>query len=500
MGGFRRIALLLVLALGAGATGAGAYDWLQFGGDPQHTGSNVQEQALNEDSVKGLRVLFQVLLPDVADGAAASVEGVQTPRGQKDLLLLTTRDGHVLALDALDGTTVWARQNPAGECRINNGYLPCYTTASPAVDPDRLHVYAYGLDGYAHRYRLSDGQETVGGGWPELTTTKPFNEKGSSDLTIATARSGVTYLYVAHGGYPGDRGDYQGHVTVIDLADGGQRVFNCNCSDQGVHFQQAPATPDCPAVQSAVWARAGVVYDPLLDRIYLATGNGPFAPDRYDWGDSVLALLPDGRGRGGRPLDSYTPADFAYLDRADLDLGSTAPAILPVEQPGGSTHLAVQSGKDGLLRLLDLRNLSGQGGPGHTGGEVGEVMGVPQGGEVLTAPAVWIDPSDRSVWVFIANGRGISGLQLVVNPFAVPRLQTRWQEAAGGTSPLVAGGVLYYAGDRGIRALDPRSGALLWESTQIGRIHWESPIVANGRLYITDEDGRLTAYALPPGR
>ena len=46
-------------------------------------------------------------------------------------------------------------------------------------------------------------------------------------------------------------------------------------------------------------------------------------------------------------------------------------------------------------------------------------------------------------------------------------------------------------------ARNPVSGALLWSSSQIGGIHWASPIVANGMLYIADQGGNLNAFALP---
>jgi hypothetical protein len=57
--------------------------------------------------------------------------------------------------------------------------------------------------------------------------------------------------------------------------------------------------------------------------------------------------------------------------------------------------------------------------------------------------------------------------------------------------------VLYYAANHAIRARAPTTGASLWQDTTISTIHWESPVVANGTLYITDESGALTAYALP---
>src|SRR5207247_1137489 len=135
------------------------------------------------------------------------------------------------------------------------GSTPCYTTSSPAVDPNRQYVYSYGLDGYVHRCQVADGTEVTSGGWPELASLKPFNEKGSSALSIATAKNGTSYLYVTNGGYFGDQGDYQGHVTAINLADGSQQVFNANCSNQPVHFAQQPGTPDCPGVRSGIWAR-----------------------------------------------------------------------------------------------------------------------------------------------------------------------------------------------------------------------------------------------------
>ena len=116
-------------------------------------------------------------------------------------------------------------------------------------------------------------------------------------------------------------------------------------------------------------------------------------------------------------------------------------------------RLALQSGKDAQPRLINLENLSGQGGPGHTGGQL-QLLAVPQGGQVLTAPAVWINPGDSSTWVFVTNGSGSSGLKLTF-PGGAPTLATLWQNTLRGFSPLVANNVLYFAGGNIIRALDP---------------------------------------------
>ena len=477
------------------------YDWLQFDGDSRHSGSNTLETIISPANVNQLHLLFQATLPAVVDGAPVYLNGVATSTGIHNLVFVTTRAGDVVALNATTGTTVWTQLSRAGSCLINNDSVrneACYTTASPAIDPNRRYVYSYGLDGFAHKFAVGDGAEVVTGGWPELVSRKVYDEKGSSALTIAIARNGISYLYVAHGGYPGDRGNYQGHLTAINLSDGTQKVFNTLCSNQAVHFVDSRVSggPDCyPQTQSAIWARSGVVYDSDTDRIYMATGNGDFAPGQFDWGDTVFALHPDGSGAGnGNPLDSYTPVNFQNLQNTDADLGSTAPAILPAAG-GKFPHLAVQGGKDALLRLLNLDDLSGKSQVGQTGGEV-FTMSVPMGGAILTQPAVWVNPADHQTWVFVSNNLGLAGLELVINGAGDPSLQAQWT-ASPGTSPILANGVLYIARGGLISALDPTNGSLLWSDNQIGAIHWQSPIVANGVLYIADQNGMLTAYSLP---
>ncbi|MCL4394213.1 MAG: PQQ-binding-like beta-propeller repeat protein [Chloroflexi bacterium] len=471
------------------------YDWLQFGMDPGHSANNTLETWIGFSTVSQLHRLFQVSLPSIADGAPAFLVGVSTSSGTKDLVFVTTKAGHIIALDAHTGAQVWIHQYGPNGCVSSNGG-GCYTTSSPAIDPSRQYVYSYGLDGYVHKYAVGDGTETTTGGWPELTTHKGNDEKGSSALSFATASNGHTYLYVTHAGYPGDRGDYQGHITTIDLADGSQHVFNAECSDQTVHFVVTPGSPDCSEVQSAVWARPGVIYDADTDRIYAVTGNGTFSAASHGWGDTVFALNPDGTDSSGNPIDSYTPTNFQALDDNDEDLGSTAPAILPTLPGSSIAHLAVQSGKDGELRLINLDDLSGQGGVGHTGGQV-QILAVPQGGEVLTQPAVWTNPNDGAVYVFVTNDNGISALKLSVNGSGTPSLSMVWKQSAAASSPVIANQLLYVARGFQIRALDPLSGTQMWSDASIGGIHWESPIVASGILYITDENQKLTAYTIP---
>jgi len=487
-----RIAVLVAVVA---SSQAAAYDWLQFNGDAAHSGNNTVETVLSASNVSQLAQKYQITLPSTADGVPVFLQSVATPGGAKDLLFVTTMDGHIIALAASNGSQVWSQQYGPNGCVDSNGGT-CYTTSSPAIDPNRLYVYSYGLDGYVHKHQVGDGVEITSDGWPQLTTLKGDTEKGSSALAIATS-GGTTYLYVTHGGYPGDAGDYQGHVTAINLATGAQKVFNAMCSDQAAHLTKT--TPGCAGRQTAIWARPGVVYDSGTDRIFFGTGNssnGGFDGVGY-WSESVLAIHADGTGAAGKPLDSYTPANFGSLDGSDTDLGSTAPAILPVPANSSVQHLGVQGGKDQQLRLLNLANLSGQGGPGHTGGTVQAAFPLPQGGNVLSQPAVWTNPADSSTWVFVGTSGGLAGLRLSVDAGGNPSLSAQWHNNLGGTSPVVANNVVYYVGGGLVHAVNPTTGSTLWTSASVGSTHWESPIVANGVVYVTGGSNHLTAFALP---
>jgi hypothetical protein len=477
-----------------------SYDWFQFNGDASHSGNNTFENKLSVSTVSALQLRFQVTLPGIADGSPVYLSNVNTANGLRDLIFVTATNGYIAALDSHTGALVWSKQYGPGACLINNNHArneACYTTSSPAIDPNRNFVYSYGLDGYVHKYAVGDGTETVTGGWPQLTTLKGYDEKGSSALSIATSLNGTSYLYVAHAGYPGDQGNYQGHITTINLANGSQKVFNTLCSNQTDHFIDSRITigPDCyPDTTSAIWARPGVIYDPYHDRILMTTGNGTFQPANFMWGDTVFSLNPDGSSSGGNPLDSYTPVNYQDLQNSDADLGSTAPAILPPVS-GKYSHLAVQGGKDGVLRLINLDQLSGQAGVGHIGGEIFS-MPVPMGGPVLTQPAVWVNPTDHSIWLFVTDFQGSAGMQVSISPAGDPSLVTKWT-GDWGSSPLVSNGVVYIARANMITAINATDGSLLWSDNRIGAIHWESPIVVNGMLYITDHSGNLTAYSLP---
>ncbi len=168
-------------------------------------------------------------------------------------------------------------------------------------------------------------------------------------------------------------------------------------------------------------------------------------------------------------LGNYTPADNAALNGADLDLGSTSPAFIA---PG----VLAQGGKDGLIRLLSVSAISGS--TAHTGSELQNVP-TPSKSVLLTAIAVW--PYLQQTWLFAADSGATAAWT-----YSNGALTAVWNHATGGTSPVIAFGLLYvYNPGGGLGIYNPTSGAQIANLT-CGSGHWNSPIVADGRIALPE--------------
>ena len=453
--------------------------WPAFDGGGQRSGINTSETTITAANVGTLTRKWQQALPAIADGAPAELPNVTTPAGVKTLLFLTLTNGSLVAVDAATGNLVW-RANTTG---------PNFTTSSPALDPNGQFVYGYGVDGKIHKYAVGTGAETTTGGWPVTITLMPNVEKGSSAINV-----GNGYLYMVTSGYPGDGGHYEGHVVAINLASGKVTVFNSLCAN----IPQLLGPTACQQVQSGIWARGGAVIDPVTGNVFVSTGNGTFDANNggHNYGDTEIELSPDLT----KIVDTYTPANFAQLQANDQDLASASPVMLPKQANSKTPYMLVQGGKDNTLRLLNRQNLSGMGGPNHVGGEV-QAIGLPQGGDVDTHPVAWTD-ANNTTWVFVANFTGFSAFKVVTDANGNSSLQIAYQNGNSGSSPFIAHGVLYIQGSNVLRATDPTTGNTLWSSSQasaggsIGGLHWQSPIVVNGQVFVPDNSGKITAYAL----
>jgi PQQ-like domain len=455
---------------------AALLDWPEFGLNPQRSDVSADSTGITAASVAHLR-RQRIALPGTVDSSPIYLHGVTVAGAVRDVAVVSTTYGRTLALDASDGRILWTFTPPgysrwAGTAQI--------TTASPLADPDRQFVYATSPNGLIHKLSLADGLEDRTGSWPVSITRDPSHEK----LTAALNIEGPDVI-ASTGGYFGDAPPYQGHVVLIDRSGGRlQAVFNTLCS--GRRTLIVPSS--CPASDSAILSRSGPVVEPG-GAILIDTGNGPWN-GVSDFGDSVLELsYPALRLR-----QAFTPVNQAVLNTTDTDLGSSAPALL------GHDRVLV-AGKDGVMRVLSLSRLDGRGGGaggetgGRGGGASGERLGgelqrlpLPGGGELFTAPAVWTHGTHTTI--FVAGEHGTGAYVLLGG-----RLHLVWQNGTPGTSPVLAGGLLYIydpsAG--GIDVYLPRSPRPIAHlAGEPG--HWNSPVVVDG--HVLEPEGNANDHSL----
>lgn len=445
----------------------GATDWTRFGWDVGRSNASPVPAGISAANVASL-VRQQVAIDGTVDGSAIYLKGVPVNGTTHDVFFVTTTYGKTLAIDATSGAVLWRYTPPnyaswAGSAQV--------TTATPVADPSRQFVYAAAPDGVIRKLAVGDGSVI----WSTAITLLPGREKIASALNYFTGR-----VIATTGGYIGDAPPYQGHVAILDGASGALvSVWNALCSNRPGLIDPA----SCAQSGAAIWGRTGAVVDSSSGDIFVATGNGLW-DGGTNWGDAALEL----DAGATHLIGNYTPTNTGALDASDTDLGSTSPVLI-----GGG--LIAQSGKDGLVRLL---NWSAMGGiTPHSGGEA-QVVNTPSGSGLFSAPAVLRNAT--GMWIFAADGAGTAAWRM-----GSGQLQLVWRNQNAGTSPVIADGLLF--------VYDPNGGGLrVYQSDTGGQVavlacgggHWNSPIVADGRIALPEGNsndhatsGMLDIWRLP---
>jgi hypothetical protein len=442
-------------------------EWPEFGLNPQRGDVSELSSGIAPAQLGHLRQIT-VSLPGTVDSSPIYLHDVSVEGSTHDVIVVTTTYGKTIAIDANTGAVLWTFSPPgygrwAGSAQI--------TVTSPLADPDHQWIYAASPNGLIHKLALANGSEAAG--WPVSVTREPVHEKLGAAINIDGPD-----LVVATSGYIGDIPPYQGHVVLIGRSSGRLlSIFNTLCANR--RELQIPST--CPASDSAILSRGGPIVEPGGRRILIDTGNGPWN-GTTDFGDSVIEL----RFPSLDLRQSFTPTNQEELNTGDLDLGSSAPALL-------SENRIVLAGKDGIMRVLALSRLDGHPPSGARarvhplGGEL-QRLSIPGGGQLFTQPAVWRRGGQTTVFIADEHGTGAYVLR-------GGRLFQAWQNHTPGTSPVMAGGLLYvYEPDAGgiyvYRPGSPRAIAKL--PGEPG--HWNSPIVVDGR--IVEPEGNANEHKL----
>ena len=442
-----RLALIALVALALTGSGSAApapapstLDWPEFGYTSARANVGPAVTGITAANVAHLH-RRQIQLDGTVDSTPIYLHQAMVHGAPHETIFVTTTYGKTEAIDAESGKVLW-RYTPADYSSYAGSAQ--LMDMAPVVDPSDTAIYAGQPDGHIVKLSIANGRLL----WSTSITKDPTHEKLSAALNF-----GNGLVLAATDGYIGDPPPYQGHVVTLNPSNGHiVSVWNSLCSNE--HRLIVPST--CSGSDSAIFGRSAPVVDPANGDLLVATGNGPFN-GVTDWGDSALVLSPN----GSTLLKHWTPRDQQELDDNDVDLGSTAPALL-------EDGYFVQGGKDGQLRLLQLSKLAGVN--PKLGGEL-QVVYDPGPVQLYSEPAVW-----QGTWVFLGDADGTAAWVLRGG-----RLHEVWSNGSDGTSPVLAGGLLYVQGNDNLRVYRPTTGHLLADLT-IGPDHWQSPIVVDGRV------------------
>jgi outer membrane protein assembly factor BamB len=418
----------------ASATSSPDADWPTYDGTAERSGVSASSPA------PGV----------VRQSWTASVDGAvyAQPLVVGSEVIVATENDSVYALSASSGAVLWTRHLASPV----TGGLPCGNinpsgiTGTPVADPAtrRLWVVTFTAQPtYQHTLwalDLATGR-TLWQHRIDVSGSDPRAQQERGALTLLGSR-----VYVPFGGLYGDCSDYKGRVVGAPVSGSGPVV--------------SFTTPN--QRQAGIWAPAG---ESVRDgSLYVATGNGtPY--DQVDDSDSVLRLSPDLAVQ-----DRFTPANFVALSAGDLDLGSTAPALLP-------DGLIFQIGKQGIGYVLDGSRLGG------TGGELVS--------SDLCEGGFGGDAVDGSTVVFSCY---TSLRAIEVSPTA--RIHVLWSVtgyAAG--PPIIAGGVVWDVSRAGLLSSFRLSDGKPVFSTTTAPVVTDFPTLsASGSRLIVPEGDKIVSY------
>lgn len=487
-----------------------AADWPTFAHDPQRTGWATEEKALSVRDVAGLELKWKAQVKNEARflhalTAPVVASGVNTPQGMKTLVYVAGSSNNFHALDAATGQEVWSREFSSrvlpGSGEYQGTFLcPNGITATPVIDRATATVYAIGMDGRLYGMDLATGKDK----FAPMPFVAPFSKNLSLNIS-----NGLVYTALAQGCGDGASGFYS-----MDIKNPRRPLVR----------RLLLSSTDT----AGIWGRGGPVIG-MNNRIYGQTADGPFDPSTGEFSNTVVsASLPE-----LDLADYFTPRDWRYLSKDDLDLGSGSPVWFAFK----SYKLLAGGAKQSVVYLMDADSL---GGPDHQSplfatsllGNDDRQMEVKG---IWGSLSTWKDERDET-WVYVplwgpmsrqaprfplSNGENphgsITAFKVVLDPAArKPILEPAWVSGDFNLPdpPAIANGVLFALStgenakqdsDRSrdtrpavLYALDARTGKTLYESGEAMKtwVHFSGLAIADANVYAVDHDSWVYCFGL----
>jgi Bacterial Ig-like domain (group 1)/Invasin, domain 3 len=484
--------------------------------DNARTAANVNETLLTPGNVNknSFGRLFSQPVDYQVLGQPLYVPNVNIPgRGTHNVVFVVTMLDSVYAFDADDNSGANAQPlwqvnftDPANGITVasySTHTLPCTNANStgpgfnqegivstPVIDvtSGTMYVVAKTVENGTVRHRLhaldiTNGHEKFGGS-VVISATSTSNKGHVTNFNSLHQKNRPGLLLLNGAVYIGFGSNYcndgnSGWVIGYDATTLQQiGAFNTN-PDHGL---------------TSIWQSGqGLAADD--QNIYFETGEGNFDVDVGGQGftDSVLKLSTN-------PLalaDYFIPWNVVFLNGNDLDLSSTGPIILP-DQDGPFPHVAIASGKQGTIYVLNRDNM------GLYGVSNNQILQeIPLAvGEMFSSPAYW-----NSLVYFCGNAGPLRAFAVSSGQLSNAPVATTAQKLVGAHSPSLSAngntnGVIWVINGGQLWAFDAVTLQLLYNTKQILTrdqlpqvAHFATQTVANGKVYIATRTS-LEVYGL----
>jgi hypothetical protein len=332
--------------------------------DAQSTGQNTKEYALTPANVNSstFGLLFNCPVDGFMFANPLFVANMTFGPQKRNVLFVATEHNSVYAFDADSPSCIqlWKTSflspgvTPVTPSDTGDGVslvVEFGISSTPVIDPATNTIYVVantkeivgtGCSATApcyfyrlHALDLTTGAEKFGG--PVMVSAANFNPLFHLQRPALLLSNGT--IYIAFGSHA-DLNVYQGWL------------MGHNATTLAQTFAWSTTVPTGGNNQGAIWGSGNPPVADASGNVYVISGNGSW-DGVLNLSDSVVKLSPT-----GSVLDYFTPFDQQTLSVNDIDFGSSGAIILP-DSVGSVAHphLAIATGKIGVIYLLDQTNL-----------------------------------------------------------------------------------------------------------------------------------------------
>ena len=354
-------------------------DVITYHFDNLRTGQNVNEMTLTPANVRQATFgkLGEFPVDGLVDAQPLLLSGLAIPgKGNKNVLYAVTEHDSIYAFDAdsissTGGTILWqttallSAETTSDDRGCAQVTPEIGITSTPVIDRSRNAIYliAMSKDGNGNYYQRLHALD--------LTTGK---ERFGGPATIQATYPG-TGENSANGKLVFDPKQYKERPGLLQIGGTIYTMWSSHCDFRPYTSWIMAYSADTLAQVSvlnlvpngsdgAIWMAGAAPAADARGNIYTILGNGDFDttlnaqgfPSNSNCGNcyvKITSTLPL------TLLDYFTPLNTVSESNGDVDFGSGGPLLLPdtVDGTGKTRHLAIGSGKDANIYVLDRDNM-----------------------------------------------------------------------------------------------------------------------------------------------